>query len=81
MKKILFFLGTAVLGMLMTACGPDNPTTEETVEAKIKVSRMLFQRLGFFCQNSPMVMHGDGCKTWIIKKAEHRRIDAFELRC
>ena len=36
MKKILFFLGTAVLGMLMTACGPDNPTTEETVEAKIK---------------------------------------------
>ena len=22
-----------------------------------------------------------GCKTWTIKKAEHRRIDAFELRC
>jgi len=40
---------------------------------------MLFQWLGFFCQNSPMVMHGDGFKTWSIKKAEHRRIDAFEL--
>ena len=22
-----------------------------------------------------------GCKTWTIKKAEHRRIDAFELWC
>ena len=22
-----------------------------------------------------------GCESWIIKKAEHRRIDAFELRC
>ena len=22
-----------------------------------------------------------GCESWTIKKAEHRRIDAFELRC
>ena len=21
------------------------------------------------------------CKSWAVKKAEHRRIDAFELRC
>ena len=27
----------------------------------------------------PVVMHG--CKIWSIKKAEHRRIDAFELWC
>ena len=27
----------------------------------------------------PVVMYG--CDSWIIKKAEHRRIDAFELRC
>ena len=27
----------------------------------------------------PVVM--DGCESWIIKKAEHRRIDAFELWC
>ena len=26
----------------------------------------------------PVVMYG--CETWTIKKAEHRRIDAFELR-
>ena len=27
----------------------------------------------------PVVMYG--CESWIIKKCEHRRIDAFELRC
>ena len=27
----------------------------------------------------PVVMHG--CESWIIKKAEHRRVDAFELWC
>ena len=27
----------------------------------------------------PVVMYG--CETWSIKKAEHRRIDAFELCC
>ena len=27
----------------------------------------------------PVVMYG--CKSWTVKKAEQRRIDAFELRC
>ena len=27
----------------------------------------------------PVVMYG--CESWTIKKAEHRRIEAFELRC
>ena len=27
----------------------------------------------------PVVMYG--CKSWTVKKAEHPRIDAFELRC
>ena len=27
----------------------------------------------------PVVMYG--CESWTIKKAEHWRIDAFELRC
>ena len=27
----------------------------------------------------PLVMYG--CESWILKKAERRRIDAFELRC
>ena len=27
----------------------------------------------------PVVMHG--CESWTVKKAEHRRIEAFELWC
>ena len=27
----------------------------------------------------PVVMHG--CESWTVEKAEHRRIDAFELWC
>ena len=27
----------------------------------------------------PVVMYG--CESWTIRKAEHRKIDAFELRC
>ena len=27
----------------------------------------------------PVVMYG--CESWIVKKAEHRRIDSFELWC
>ena len=27
----------------------------------------------------PVVMYG--CESWTIKKAEHHRVDAFELRC
>jgi len=27
----------------------------------------------------PVAMHG--CESWIVKKAEHQRIDAFELWC
>jgi len=27
----------------------------------------------------PVVMYG--CEFWIIKKADHRRIDAFQLQC
>ena len=27
----------------------------------------------------PVVMYG--CESWTIKKAEHRKIDTFELRC
>ena len=30
-------------------------------------------------QDIPVVMYG--CESWTVKKAEHRRIDAFELWC
>ena len=41
-----------------------------TLSAKVRlVKTMVF----------PVVMYG--CESWTIKKAEHRRIDAFELWC
>src|SRR5574342_748115 len=30
---------------------------------------------------NPQFRHGYGCDSWTIKKAEQRRIDAFELWC
>ena len=33
----------------------------------------------FYALVFPLVMYG--CESWTIKKAEHRRIDAFELWC
>ena len=45
-------------------------TRDITLPAKIHlVKAMVF----------PVVMYG--CESWTIKKAEHRRIDAFELQC
>ena len=29
----------------------------------------------------PVFFHMYGCESWAIKKAEHQRIDAFELWC
>ena len=41
-----------------------------TLPAKVRlVKAMVF----------PVVMYG--CESWTVKKAEHRRIDAFELWC
>ena len=40
-----------------------------TIYTLTKVKAMVF----------PVVMHG--CESWTVKKAEHQRIDAFELWC
>ena len=46
-----------------------------------KKQRYYFANKGLSSQSYgfPVVMYG--CKSWTIKKAEHRRIDAFELWC
>ena len=43
---------------------------DSTLSAKVRLIKAMF---------FPVAM--DGCESWIIKKAEHRRIDAFELCC
>ena len=47
----------------------------------IKQQRHYFANKGPSSQTmvSPIVMYG--CESWTIKKAEHRRIDAFERWC
>ena len=40
-----------------------------TLPINVQVRAMIF----------PVVMYG--CESWTVKKAEHRRIDAFELWC
>ena len=64
-----------LLGRKGTRRGKDQPRQH------IKKQRHYFankvpssQSYGF-----PLVMYG--CESWLIKKAEHRRIDAFELWC
>ena len=47
----------------------------------IKKHKYYFANQGPYSQTmvSPVVMYG--CESWTIKKAEHRRFDAFELWC
>ena len=45
------------------------------LDVMIFVFWMLSVKVIFF----PEVMYG--CESWTIKKAEHQRIDAFELHC
>ena len=66
MKLRLLLLGRKV----MTKLGSILKTRDITLPTEVcLVKAMVF----------PVVMYG--CESWIIKKAEHQRIDAFELRC
>ena len=48
--------------------------TEETKDATLQTKARLVKAMVF-----PVVMYG--CESWPIKKAEHQKIDAFELWC
>ena len=64
--KRCLFLGRKVI----TNLDSKFKSRDITVPTKVRlVKAMVF----------PVVMYG--CETWTVKKAEHRRIDAFELWC
>ena len=64
-KKFLF-LGRKVMANLDSIL----KSRDVTLPTKVRlVKAMVF----------PMVMYG--CESWTVKKAEHRRIDAFEVWC
>ena len=74
-EPILVFLNSMVWGLLlgrkvMTNLDSILKSRDITLSTKVCVVKaMVF----------PVVMYG--CGSWTIKKAEHRRIDAFELWC
>ena len=47
----------------------------------IKKQRHYFANKGLSSQSYGFPVIMDGCESWTIKKAEHQRIDAFELWC
>ena len=49
------------------------------LDSILKKQRHHFANKGPSSQSYPVVMYG--CESWTVKKAEHRRIDAFELWC
>ena len=64
--------------------GEDGRQGESNMETQpspyVKKQRCYFASKGPSCQGCfPVVMCG--CESWTIKKAEHQRIDAFELWC
>ena len=54
----------------MTNLGSILKSRDITLSTKVHLVKAIF---------FPVVMYG--CKSWTIKKPEHQRIDAFELRC
>ena len=63
--KICFLLGRKV----MTNLDSIFKSSDITLPTKVHVKAMVF----------PVVVNG--CESWTVKKAEHQRIDAFELWC
>ena len=45
----------------------------------IKKQRHYFAGKGLYSQSYGFARSCDGCESWTIKKAEHQRIEAFEL--
>ena len=48
---------------------------------RIKKQRYHFADIGPYSQSYSFSIVMYGCEGWTIKKADHRRIDAFELWC
>ena len=62
------FLKNTGMFLVLLSCKPQN--RDITLPTKVRlVKAMVF----------PVVMYG--CESWTVKKAEHRRIDVFELWC
>ena len=80
----LFFWAPKSLWMVTAAMKlKDTPWKESCDQPRqhIKEQRHFYANKGLSGQAMvfPVVMYG--CESWIVKKAEHHKIDAFELWC
>ena len=82
---LTLFLGAPKSLQMVTAAMKlkDTPWKEsyEQPRQHIKKQRHYFANKGPSSQGYSFSVVMYGCESWIIKKAEHRRIDAFELWC
>ena len=62
-------------GMVDTGASKDQADVNYTLYAEYIMQKFHLVKAVVF----PVVMYG--CESWTIKKAEHQRIDAFELWC
>ena len=75
-----FFLGSKIT--VDSDCGHEikrKVMTNLNSVLKSRDNTLLTKGLTVNAMVSPVVMYG--CERWTIKKAEHRRTDAFELCC
>ena len=59
--------------MIASCHGSDDKPIQWVEKQRLPTKVHIIKDMAF-----PVVIYG--CKSWIIKKAEHRRIDAFELQ-
>ena len=59
-------------------CSPWGHKESDMTKAAKQQPQILLSK-ALFSMVFPVVMYG--CESWTVKKAEHRRIDAFELWC
>ena len=71
-------MGTAAMKLRLFLLGRKAMTNLDSIlksrDIPLPINALLVKAMVF-----PVVMYG--CESWIVKKAEHRRIDAFELWC
>ena len=72
---LYFFALVTEEGFLISPCSSLKFCIQMGVSFLFSFAFCISSFLSYF----PVVMYG--CKSWTIKKAEHRRIDAFELWC
>ena len=69
MSRVLFFFNDPIISKINTNLDSILKSRDITLSTKVHLVKAMVFPVKY------------GCESWTIKKAEHRRIDAFELWC